>query len=131
MRLGDIRVIRAFRLRHDGLTAMSEYLDKCHKLKAMPGMVLLDAYRADAYGGTGSTLDWTMAAAYRQLGLAPPLVLAGGLVAANVAQAIAAVRPSAVDTASGVEASPGRKDPVRTADFITAAKAAFAALGHA
>ncbi len=127
-RLGGIPVLRAFRLEAAGLGAVSSYLAKCQELDAMPGMVLLDSFRAGAYGGTGLVLDWTLAAAYHQLDAAPPLVLAGGLAAANVAQAITAVRPAAVDTASGVEASRGRKDHAQAAAFIAAAKAAFAAL---
>jgi len=128
--LGGIRVLRAFRLQAGGLPAVSNYLAECQRLDAMPGRVLLDSFRASAYGGTGLVLDWQMAASYHQLSAAPPLVLAGGLVASNVAQAIAAVRPAAVDTASGVEESPGRKDHAQTMAFITAAKAAFAAIGR-
>jgi len=124
--LVGIPVLRAFRLAAGGLPAVSNYLAECRRLGATPDMVLLDSYCAGAFGGTGRTLDWTLAAAYHQLNSAPPLILAGGLVATNVAQAIAAVRPAAVDTASGVEASPGRKDHAQVAGFIAAAKAAFA-----
>jgi phosphoribosylanthranilate isomerase len=56
-------------------------------------------------------------------------VLAGGLTAENVGDAIQAVRPAAVDTASGVESSPGRKDPERIARFVAAAQVAFAEIG--
>jgi phosphoribosylanthranilate isomerase len=55
------------------------------------------------------------------------LVLAGGLNAENVATAIDAVRPWGVDTASGVEASPGQKSPIRVREFVTAARRALAA----
>jgi phosphoribosylanthranilate isomerase len=55
-----------------------------------------------------------------------PLVLAGGLTAANVGAAIAAVQPWAVDVSSGVEASKGVKDPARIRDFIAAVRAADA-----
>jgi phosphoribosylanthranilate isomerase len=58
------------------------------------------------------------------------VILAGGLTAENVALAIAAARPDGVDTASGVESSPGKKDPEKVRQFVTAAKEAFARLGR-
>jgi phosphoribosylanthranilate isomerase len=89
-------------------------------------MVLLDAARGSEYGGTGETCDWSIAAAYRELHpAAPPLILAGGLTPTSVAAAIAAVRPAAVDVASGVESSPGRKDPALMRAFVAAAREAF------
>ena len=76
--------------------------------------VLLDS----AKGGSGVTFDWR-----RALGVAPGrLYLAGGLHPGNVAEAVRLVRPYAVDTASGVESSPGRKDPGRVREFIDNAK---------
>lgn len=89
---------------------------------------LLDAYRPDALGGTGAAWDW------RLLAGAPadvPLILAGGLSPANVAQAIATatqfgVSLWAVDVSSGVERAPGLKDPDRVRAFIAAAKGATA-----
>lgn len=71
--------------------------------------------------GTGSTSDWHSAA---QLARTTQLVLAGGLNATNVADAIAAVRPFGVDVSSGVEASPGVKDPARIHEFVRRARAA-------
>lgn len=79
--------------------------------------ILLDA----ATPGSGAVFDWGLAAAVPS-GLR--LVLAGGLRPENVAEAIARVRPWGVDTASGVESEPGRKDPRRVRAFIQAAKAA-------
>ena len=70
--------------------------------------------------GVGSTSDWHGAA---QLARTTQLVLAGGLNATNVADAIAAVRPFGVDVSSGVEASPGVKDPVRIHEFVQRARA--------
>lgn len=71
--------------------------------------------------GVGSTSDWHSAA---QLARSTQLVLAGGLNATNVADAIAAVRPFGVDVSSGVEASPGVKDPARIHEFVRRAHAA-------
>lgn len=70
--------------------------------------------------GVGSTSDWHSAA---QLARTTQLVLAGGLNATNVADAIAAVRPFGVDVSSGVEASPGIKDPARIHEFVRRARA--------
>lgn len=69
--------------------------------------LLLDAHDPKAHGGTGRTIDWNAAAS---IAASRPTILAGGLHAGNVAEAIARVRPIAVDLASGVEASPGVKD---------------------
>ena len=69
--------------------------------------VLLDAHVAGEWGGTGRTFDWALAR--RTRAAVPRLFLAGGLNPDNVAEAVAAVRPYAVDVCSGVETSPGRK----------------------
>jgi DNA mismatch repair protein MutL len=81
--------------------------------------------RSRTPGGTGATIDWSGLAVAGDLGI--PLALAGGLTPGNVAEAIAASRAVAVDTASGVEAAPGRKDPAKVRDFCRAARAALAA----
>jgi phosphoribosylanthranilate isomerase len=70
-------------------------------------------------GGTGETFDWTLLAARRSK---VPLILSGGLNPDNVAQAIALTRPYAVDTASGTEAAPGRKDPQKLRAFFDSAR---------
>jgi phosphoribosylanthranilate isomerase len=84
--------------------------------------LLLDTYHPTLRGGTGATADWTLAAQLAQA--YPGLMLAGGLNAANVAEAVRQVRPFAVDVASGVEASPGRKDHALVRAFIEQAKSA-------
>jgi phosphoribosylanthranilate isomerase len=66
--------------------------------------------RSGLRGGTGDMFDWTLLAERRSK---VPLILSGGLRPENVAEAIAVARPYAVDTASGTEAAPGRKDPTR------------------
>lgn len=83
------------------------------------GRILFEGPRS----GTGQLADWDQA---RQLAAQQPVILAGGLAPDNVAAAIAAVQPFGVDVSSGVEAAPGRKDPQRIAQFIAAARAAFA-----
>src|SRR5262249_31541066 len=72
-------------------------------------------------GGTGQTFDWKLLAARRSR---VPLILSGGLTPENVSDAVAVVRPYAVDTASGTEAAPGRKDPRKLAGFFAAARTA-------
>jgi phosphoribosylanthranilate isomerase len=70
--------------------------------------------------GVGGTSDWNSAA---QLARTTQLVLAGGLNATNVADAISAVRPFGVDVSSGVEATPGIKDPAKIHEFVRRARA--------
>ena len=82
--------------------------------------VLLDAYRPDAFGGTGHTFDWSLARATREA--VPRLFLAGGLKPSNVAAAIESVAPFAVDVCSGVETSPGRKSFQLMRDFVAAVR---------
>jgi phosphoribosylanthranilate isomerase len=78
---------------------------------------LLDNFDPKLIGGTGKTIDWTLAREARRFG---PVILAGGLTPANVAQAIREVRPYAVDVASGVELAPGKKDPEKLRAFFAA-----------
>jgi phosphoribosylanthranilate isomerase len=80
---------------------------------------LLDAYHPRLRGGTGQTGDWSIAAS---LAGRYPLLLAGGLSPANVAQAVREVRPWGVDAASGVEQAPGQKDHAALRAFIAAAR---------
>jgi phosphoribosylanthranilate isomerase len=84
---------------------------------------LLDAYSPAAPGGTGESFDWALARLHPRV---PPVVLGGGLRPENVGEAIAAARPFAVDTASGTEAAPGRKDPDKLTAFFAAVAAADA-----
>ena len=81
--------------------------------------VLLDA-ATPGRGGSGQTIDWAVAA--RAAESTMPIVLAGGLAPGNVAAAIAAVKPWAVDVASGVESAPGMKDPGKVAAFVRAVR---------
>ncbi len=83
--------------------------------------VLLDTYTDTERGGTGRTFDWSLAVKAKEL-LVPPLILSGGLTPENVTEAIRVVRPYGVDVASGVERSPGKKDPDKLRRFIEACK---------
>lgn len=90
-----------------------------HKLPLLlPGRFLFEG----PVSGTGATTDWSRAAQLVQQGR---LILAGGLNAANVADAIRAVRPFGVDVSSGVERTPGVKEPGKIVEFVNAARAAL------
>ena len=82
---------------------------------------MLDAHVPGARGGTGQTFNWELVARHQG---DVPVVLSGGLDPSNVAAAIAATAPFAVDSASGTEAEPGRKDPARLTAFFRAVDAA-------
>ena len=86
---------------------------------------LFDTHSSHQYGGTGETFDWEEFGTDIFLWFPENAYLAGGLNADNVADAIRVVRPYAVDVASGVESSPGKKDPEKVAAFIKAAKEAI------
>jgi phosphoribosylanthranilate isomerase len=83
---------------------------------------MVDAYRHDMLGGTGETFSWELLDELRDS--SHPLILSGGLTPENVAEAIATVHPFAVDTASGTEAEPGRKDPAKVTAFMRAVERA-------
>lgn len=82
---------------------------------------LLDAYAEDAHGGTGTTFSWDLA---KERGAGPPLILSGGITPENVAEAVASVRPFAVDSASGTESAPGVKDPAKVTALMRAVEQA-------
>jgi phosphoribosylanthranilate isomerase len=107
-----VPVVKALRVSDsNSLAALASYEVRAFLLdSASPG-----------YGGSGVTFDWSLAAQVAQV---LPVFLAGGLVPENVAAAVRTVRPLAVDVASGVEASPGVKDPTRMEAFIRNAKEA-------
>lgn len=86
--------------------------------------LLLDAYAPGEWGGTGRTFDWRLAREVREL--VPRLILAGGLTPENVAAAVEAVGPFALDVCSGVETAPGRKSAALLRRFVGAAREAAA-----
>jgi phosphoribosylanthranilate isomerase len=86
--------------------------------------VLVDSRTAAAAGGTGVAFDWTEARKTVFVGMgAPKLIAAGGLNPDNVVEAIATLQPWGVDVVSGVEAEPGRKDPIKVREFVAMARA--------
>jgi phosphoribosylanthranilate isomerase len=114
--------VRAFRVRPD--TEASDLLEcELAYRAASPWFsgLLLDTY-VDAYGGAGKVFDWSLIPKE----LAPRVVLSGGLSVQNATEAVARVRPYAVDISSGVEQSKGIKDARKIAAFIAAVRAADA-----
>jgi len=106
------RVIKAARVQGPGdLRALEAFHTEFH---------LLDSAARGLRGGSGEAWDWSVAGAHRS---DRPVILSGGLQAANVAAGIAALAPYAVDVASGVEAEPGRKDPGAMREFFAAVAA--------
>ena len=89
--------------------------------------LLIDASVVGTYGGTGVTADWAAAA---ELARRFPLFLAGGLTAENVAAAIQRVHPWGVDTASGVESAPGKKDVAKMQAFVRAVQESALTTDH-
>ena len=114
--LGAVKVIKAFRVRGpETLAQLPAFADAADAL-------LLDAYVPGVAGGTGARFDWEHAISAKAVG--KPVILAGGLRPGNIAEAVRAVRPYAVDVSSGVEATPGKKDASKINEFIRAAKSA-------
>jgi len=110
------KVIKAVRISH---AADLRDLERFHT-----DFHLLDTSKEGLYGGTGKTWDWGLVANRRSK---VPVILSGGLTSENVADGIAAVKPWGVDVASGVEASPGIKDPAKLAAFFNAVQAVHVA----
>ena len=89
---------------------------------------LMDGYVPGTPGGTGESFNWELA---RRHAGPTEVVLSGGLTPGNVGEAVAAARPFAVDTASGTEAAPGRKDPALLTAFFRAVATADRSLAAA
>jgi len=100
-----------------GIRVLPVVRSKLPSLQTLPPRFLFEGTRS----GTGETSDWLQATQYARHS---EVVLAGGLSAANVGAAIAAVRPYGVDVSTGVESAPGVKDARRIAQFVTAARLA-------
>jgi len=103
------RVVKAVRVKDaESLKGMSDF--------DVSGF-LLDAYNEESRGGTGRVFDWNLALRAKKQG---PVIIAGGLNPYNVYTAIHRVKPYGVDVCSGVEKSPGVKDPEKISEFIKA-----------
>ncbi len=95
------RVIKVIRVKgRASLLPIEQYKGKVRA-------ILLDTWSAEAHGGTGKGFDWDLAVEAKQFGI--PIILSGGLNPANIKEAIARVKPVAVDVNSGVEARAGKK----------------------
>ncbi len=111
--------------------AVAAWVEAYHAAARRPlDALLVDAYDPHDYGGTGKRADLAVFAALRARFPQVPLWLAGGLTPENVATAVAAARPAGVDTASGVESSPGVKDAGKMRRFVAAARSAAADREH-
>ena len=107
-----VMAMKAFRIRDAGSLQQITAYDT--------DAFLLDSYVAGKPGGTGETFNWSLALEAKKFG--KPIFLAGGLTADNVAEAVRAVQPFAVDVSSGVESAPGKKDCGKMRDFIAAVR---------
>jgi phosphoribosylanthranilate isomerase len=123
----SVAVVKAFRVSSQGVQPVLGYLEEFRGVGGVLRPVLFDAYRPGQFGGAGEVADWIAIKDYPSEGWHPPFVLAGGLTPDNVAAAIHTLCPAGVDTASGVEKSPGRKDPILVARFVRAAREGFIA----
>ena len=104
---GRVPIVKAFRVKDEqSLSMIPKY-----KVSAY----LLDTYVKGKKGGTGETFNWELAKEAKAYGR---IIVAGGLIPDNVAQAVQHVRPYAVDVSSGVESSPGKKDHAKIKMFI-------------
>ncbi len=108
----NLEIIKAFHV--------SEDFKPKDVLKYEIDAVLLDAFSAKDYGGTGETFDWTVAKKVQEI--FPQMYLAGGICAENVSKAIEKVKPYAVDACSSLESEKGIKDAERVKEFIFAVK---------
>ncbi|MES2316675.1 MAG: phosphoribosylanthranilate isomerase [Pseudomonadota bacterium] len=112
--------MRVFRVKPD--TSAADLLEYEHHYRSASRLfsgLLLDTY-VDAYGGAGKVFDWSLIPKE----LAPRVVLSGGLSVQNATEAVAGVRPYAVDISSGVERDKGIKDARKIAAFVAAVRAA-------
>ncbi|HUA81815.1 MAG TPA: phosphoribosylanthranilate isomerase [Dyella sp.] len=100
--------------------AMGEGAAALYQLRDHPHAagLLLDGHGLGEAGGSGKSFDWSL----MPRDLKQPLILAGGLTSDNVATAIRAAQPWAVDVASGVESAPGIKDPIKLRAFVEAVR---------
>ena len=123
-RVPSAKLIRAWRMGRDRLDGLAAYLNECKQWNCQVVGCLIDAQVTGVYGGSGKTVPWARLSRAYQTDHWPPMILAGGLTAKNVSEAIAATHPWGVDVASGVESSPGVKDLALVSDFLQNARSA-------
>ena len=117
----DVAFCESFGIPYFKAVAMADPQDlpKLAQTFASAAALLLDGHDASSMGGSGQTFDWS-----RVQSVNKPLILAGGLKPANVAEGIAQARPYAVDVSSGIETSPGIKDSEKMRAFVLAVRRA-------
>lgn len=98
-----------------------ELIGRVEELSKICDFILFDTKLGGQIGGTGETFHWNVARELKDYS-EKPVFLAGGLTPSNISLAIREVDPYAVDVSSGVELSPGKKDPARVKDFVAATK---------
>ena len=111
-KVSDLKIIKALRVKPGFKPSDAE--------KYPADAILLDAFSASEYGGTGETFDWEVAKSVKQF--TKELLLAGGLTPENIANAIRSVAPAAVDACSGLEKSKGVKDYAKIKAFMENAR---------
>jgi phosphoribosylanthranilate isomerase len=114
---GDVETLAAQITVIKAVQVKSGFRPESLKKFSAASAILLDGFREGLHGGTGATLNWSLAA---QAASHANIILAGGLTPSNVAEAISIARPYAVDVASGVEARPGKKDAQLVRAFMSA-----------
>lgn len=118
----DLLGERSFKvLRPTSFTEFTQAVER-YPGRTMAPAWMIDTFRPGEYGGTGQTADWDL---MRQIAETAPILLAGGLNAGNVGEAIRRINPWGVDVASGVESAPGVKDPQKVNAFVQAVRAAM------
>lgn len=124
----DLKVIKSLVVRAGNRDVLRETVQA---LQDVSDYFITDTYDPDtgATGATGKTHDWAISRELVELS-AKPVILAGGLNAGNVREAILTVGPAGVDAHTGVEADNGRKDPDQVREFIREAEIAFATLAQ-
>jgi phosphoribosylanthranilate isomerase len=120
----QIRILQVVHFSANNADVAAQQIER-HASNPHVDAVLVDSRAATAVGGTGSAFDWASARSTIFLDAKErKLIAAGGLNPANVARAIVTLRPWGVDAVSGVESTPGKKDPAKVRKFVANARAA-------
>ncbi|MBK1835414.1 phosphoribosylanthranilate isomerase [Roseibacillus ishigakijimensis] len=118
-----IPTIRSLALSRDAdLETVAAHYQALASGQDAPFALLLDAHAPGVYGGTGQTIDWEQAAAFIRLAAPLPVLLAGGIVPENAAEALATTTAAGLDVASGAESAPGVKDFCKVRELLAATR---------